>query len=656
MHDAHLTFWVIVPEQGTDEIVRALRNSWLRGLRAADVMYCVANGSDGRDAALHWLPFSRPEGTPTSREQFNLKGEVFDIWAKEAYNGFLRRKVFMMLQEMARRAALRPPQLDYAFLLDADTAVNVSNLRRFLGALPPGGVARVYTGRCLQDGLAAPPSPTRRKEIARFIRLSERYRRAGRVLAWNERLPPSPGGGPGILLSRALLTHLRPGLEACASLALPFAMGRGSYAGGDSMLTRCFAMLGVRCSTELDLGLEASPGTPSRCPFAHGCSLTALFRKNPPWLYYAVERHIGGRRAVRAVVEQFDGLGLDTPLHDVISFHHVRPTTHDAAMRADPRCAIRLHTDKTSHARWWSSSCIPHFCLVGAPHANSTALLDALLAHPDVVRPSRRSFAFFHRPHVIAAARGKPSVAIPRLVSAYSELFPQVDPRDFRLTGEASAGYMYSHLAATFFSSTHLRLARLVILLRDPVSRTLRALERHPEQAVEASFRAFERCGAARLYAACPQGVEFAERPARQLPPRAGCVPSDSQMELAVSPPAVWQSWYHLFVPRWIKVARSRLLLLFYEEVSRQPTRSVVSRLYRFMRLPTDDHLLARIDSPLCFQTATRHDFANATVRRLRSLMELSVSTLNEQLKAAHEQQDDEWLPRRVPAEWMQPL
>lgn len=210
-----VTLWVIVPERQTDLTVQALRGSWLHGLPPEDVNYCVANGSDSVDPSLRWLPLSRPDATPTTREQFYSNGQVLDVWAKEAYNGFLRRKVFMMVQQMIKEAATVLTPLDYAFLLDADTAVNVTNLQRFVNAIRGGGGEQVYTGRCLQEGLDAPRAiwlrdSTRRSDIARFIQLNERWRRVGRDVPWDDRLPPSPGGGPGILLSRGLLSTVRP--------------------------------------------------------------------------------------------------------------------------------------------------------------------------------------------------------------------------------------------------------------------------------------------------------------------------------------------------------------------------------------------------------------------------------------------------------------
>ena len=85
------------------------------------------------------------------------------------------------------------------------------------------------------------------------------------------------------------------------------------------MLTRCLAGLGVRCSNQRDLQLDR----PERCPFAHGCDLTSLFRKNPPWFYLAATRHqkrVRRQGTITNVAQRTalaDALyGLDAPLDE----------------------------------------------------------------------------------------------------------------------------------------------------------------------------------------------------------------------------------------------------------------------------------------------------------------------------------------------------
>ena len=106
---------------------------------------------------LHRLPVWRGADTPIAREVFFGNGRLLDPVKREIYNSFLRRKVFAMLQAMSVLAM--NDNLDYGVLLDADTAINISNLELFTQAIPGGGDAIVYTGRCQQEALPLPGAP-----------------------------------------------------------------------------------------------------------------------------------------------------------------------------------------------------------------------------------------------------------------------------------------------------------------------------------------------------------------------------------------------------------------------------------------------------------------------------------------------------------------
>ena len=83
-------------------------------------------------APVHLLPVRRTRAVPSDRKAFELlpDDDAYKIREKEAYNSFLRRKVHAMLVAMAAGAARY--DFDYAFLLDYDTAVNVTGLRAWL--------------------------------------------------------------------------------------------------------------------------------------------------------------------------------------------------------------------------------------------------------------------------------------------------------------------------------------------------------------------------------------------------------------------------------------------------------------------------------------------------------------------------------------------
>ena len=88
--------------------------------------------------------------------------------------------------------------------------------------------------------------------------------------------------------------------------------------------------------------------------------------------------------------------------------------------------------------------------------------------HPDVRPPAKKELRFWRpvaAPH--AHLRSRPE----RQLQVYSDLFPLIDPRDFQVTGEASPAYLYSLPALRFFLQPNMRMARLILLLRDPAAR-----------------------------------------------------------------------------------------------------------------------------------------------------------------------------------------
>jgi hypothetical protein len=503
-------YFVITPEVRTDETVHALRQGWMRSIPYERLHFCVASGSDsahlGQPTMLLLQDVQRVAGTPVTRDTFWQDREISAsrrLALKESYNSFLRSKVLAMVRAMAALASRS--QLDYAFMLDYDTVTNTSNLDAFAAALPGEGGGRIYTGRCVQEPLTGGMlDASRRQEVAFYISLKERsVRRHLAAPQWDPRTPPSPGGGPGLLFSRGLLASLQPRLGECTPLTLPGAMGAGVYTGGDSMLTRCFASFGVRCSSEVDMGLDV------RCPLPHGCSLLALFRKNPPWFYFAAKRYVRSlvvaaeanhsalSESRQAIADAYDShgrpkpthsqttyqdskgktktvtssssLSLHVPLEATVAFHHVKPTARSATYTPDQRCGVRLKAKNAAHVGWWSSRCLPFFCVLGAPKAGTTSLFAWVAQHPDVLPPRRKELRFW-KP--VAAPLKNLRLKPERQVQPYCDLFPRIDPRDFKITGEASPSYLYSLPALAFYMQPNLRMARLILLLREPAERT----------------------------------------------------------------------------------------------------------------------------------------------------------------------------------------
>ena len=83
-------------------------------------------------------------------------------------------------------------------------------------------------------------------------------------------------------------------------------------------------------------------------------------------------------------------------------------------------------------------TCLPHFIIGGAPKAGTTSLYKYLLEHPDVLPAKDKELTFWgnffspkHRP-------GREEVT-----TEYLDKFPYIAPSEFKVTGEATPGYLY---------------------------------------------------------------------------------------------------------------------------------------------------------------------------------------------------------------------
>lgn len=603
-----VTYWVITPEVATDSVVSALRQSWLRG---ADVRFSVAAGmSTSQDSTLHWLPnLNRSERVANGRSDLNsrlhstaaspggnetgpaqqssMRSEAASV-AREAtlahrrrdeadsreltrlYNNFLRHKVFEMMREMCRARTTA----DFFFMMDADTAVNRTNLERFVMSIDPS--AAVYTGLCKRRN------------------------------TWGNAQQRGVGGGPGILLSRQLLHATCPQLEQCAPLRTM--MDRLQFAGGDLMLAKCMEFLGHRCKMEKEIPYTNAAAAERRDENAKGNTpsvrrLDDLFRRGPPWVYpplsggtvlVATRRSVGGK-----AIEQYERLtttGL--PATAVVSFHRVKPSLRNHDWSKDSRCRVFAEYKRLeSGPAHWTSRCLPGFLLLGTPKSGTTSLFNWILQHPDVRPPLRKELHFWApvltpEKHCVDRASCATlsqttngggalwplsKVTAGRLLTAYLELFPRIDPRDFAITGEASPAYLYSLSTALFLENSLMSHMRVLLLLRDPVERTFSEYKNKRDLMVKgapkatawinghAHFRAFVEnleattrgCTAAELYAACETCQRFTQTDTTH---------NISHVKRCATPPVVWQSWYHLFVPRFQR-HKKRLLVEFSDDM-----------------------------------------------------------------------------------------
>jgi hypothetical protein len=695
-----IVYWVITPEVNTDYVVGALRASWLKGA-ADDARFCVASGmSTSNDASLHWLHglnrsslvasgradlnkrlhnslTPKSSGAPATKEspesgtaiapssaaassqpasgatgmQPRSEGAAMARRAGQqqraqeeskreltrVYNNFLRHKVFEIMREMCRTLPSR--KFEFAFMMDADTAVNRSNLERFVARMDP--TAPVYTGLCKRRS------------------------------TWANAAQRGVGGGPGIILSRPLLKATCPSLEQCAPLRSM--MDRLQFAGGDLMLAKCMEFLGHFCKLEREipftraaeryeqeqlllrereeqLRAQKQQLTPQQLASRDHDSggpmtqqrLDDLFRRGPPWVYpplgsgtilVATRRSVGAR-----AIEQYERIrtnGLSTT--SVVSFHRVRPTQRTTNWRQDPRCRVFAeYTRLESGPAHWTSRCLPNFVVLGTPKSGTTSLFNWILQSPDLRAPVRKELHFWapvltpekncadradcpafasrstSGSNTASAAQAEArwplsKLTAGRMLTSYLELFPRIDPREFVLTGEASPAYLYSPSVALFFENSLVSHIKLILLLRDPTERTFSEYKNKRDLMVKgapkatawvnghakfspfvAALRADTRgCTPEALYAACQTCTRFAAAPGDD-----GSVPANTsstddgkdRTTRCATPPVVWQSWYHLFLPRFMKHG-PRLLLEFSDDMVTNAG-AMMTRVSSFLDLP----------------------------------------------------------------------
>ena len=123
----------------------------------------------------------------------------------------------------------------------------------------------------------------------------------------------------------------------------------------------------------------------------------------------------------------------------------------------DPRCTPVFVNHKYT--------CLPHFIIGGVPKAGTTSLYKYLLQHPEVVPAEDKELTFWGNFFSPKRRPGREEV-----IANYLDKFPQVSPNDFKVTGEATPGYLYCLTCPTYILKYIPRI-RLLFTLRNPVTR-----------------------------------------------------------------------------------------------------------------------------------------------------------------------------------------
>ncbi|MGJ8594885.1 sulfotransferase family protein [Sulfitobacter sp.] len=129
----------------------------------------------------------------------------------------------------------------------------------------------------------------------------------------------------------------------------------------------------------------------------------------------------------------------------------------------------------------------PHFFVVGAPKAGTTAVYHWLQSHPAVFLPSVKEPSYFAYAGSSAIPKNGPydpdyvrQITVDR--ESYAGLYDAAGPR---LTGDISPIYLLDEYAAERIAVARPD-ARIIILLRDPVERAFSQFKHHVRDSLEA--------------------------------------------------------------------------------------------------------------------------------------------------------------------------
>ncbi|KAL1507551.1 hypothetical protein AB1Y20_007171 [Prymnesium parvum] len=232
-----------------------------------------------------------------------------------------------------------------------------------------------------------------------------------------EGFPIFVGGGAGIVLSRAAAMRIRAAsaLPECDPLHLKWV--DRTHQGGDAWLGDCAEVAGVQ--VDMEYGFYPQP------PVAN---LFHLFKDAVT--FHGVEDHHAMYAALSA------------------------NATGEAY---DSRCVPVFIDHKYN--------CLPHFIIGGVPKAGTTSLYKYLMQHPDVLPAVDKELTFWGNFFTPKRRPGREEV-----MSEYLHKFPKIAPGDFKVTGEATPGYLYCSTCPTYILK-YIPKVRFIFTLRNPVVR-----------------------------------------------------------------------------------------------------------------------------------------------------------------------------------------
>ena len=242
-----------------------------------------------------------------------------------------------------------------------------------------------------------------------------------------EGYPAFVGGGAGIVLSRGganTILGVSAAHDECSPLHLKW--NDRIHQGGDAWLGDCAEVAGVH--TEMEYGFYPQP------PVA---DLFHLY--SDAVAFHGVEDH----KAFHTSRIAFNAQNMSV--------------RHALKAKTDPRC-VPVFVDH-------KYTCLPHFIIGGVPKAGTTSLYKYLLQHPEVLPAKDKELTFWGNFFSPKRRPGREEVT-----TEYLDKFPYISPSDFKVTGEATPGYLYCLTCPTYILK-YIPKVKLLFTLRNPIVR-----------------------------------------------------------------------------------------------------------------------------------------------------------------------------------------
>ena len=153
-------------------------------------------------------------------------------------------------------------------------------------------------------------------------------------------------------------------------------------------------------------------------------------------------------------------------MSDAVAFHGVEDHhAMHAALKAEAAGGGAYDTRCTPVFLDHKYHCLPHFIIGGVPKAGTTSLYKYLMQHPEVLPAEDKELTFWGNFFSPKRRPGREEVT-----TEYLDKFPYIGPSDFKVTGEATPGYLYCSTCPTYILK-YIPRCKFLFTLRSPLPR-----------------------------------------------------------------------------------------------------------------------------------------------------------------------------------------